>query len=295
MGVYNSTLSALIVLSLSTLCKTQNNTKVQLDLLFPQNNTLYKPVYPFPIVFAIHNAALSWPFGTIFRWQLMEVGITEHPEYQEPVWNVIDDGGYKPAVTFYNPTAGRGALPLSPFLFINSSLNIINTTATRFRLQYTFGLWTNCSDEVAESQVNRTKALRTIKVDGEVTFNISRNNGKVPSIEAGECATPLGAIGILGSNGSEYGFPCPIRQNPPPETEECKFKADLAIAKEVADAMIRQSDCRGQSWPNVTGLLGPCHGKDSLRFGSLSGTTVGASLGKFAIFAGALGVAVLVL
>jgi hypothetical protein len=293
MAIFNLHYFVLSVLSILSLCRTQNNTKVQLDLLFPRSNAVYKPVYPFPIVFIVHNAALSWPFGTQFSWQLDENGTVEHPKYQLP-WKGIDTGGYYPTQTLFNPTQGRGAPPPSPFLFINSSLNIINTTSTMFRLRYRFGLWSNCSDQQAESDMNSTKAYRSITVIGEVFFNISKDNGKVPSIEVGEYATPLGAIGILGTNGSEYGFPCPIRQDPPPETDEYLFKADYSVAKEVAHAMVGRSECRNQSWPNVTGLLGPCIGKGSTRFVSLSGPAMEASLGKLVIFAGILGFTVLV-
>jgi hypothetical protein len=64
MGTFNIILSALALLSIITPSWAQNNTKVQLDLVFPLNNTVYQPIYSFPVVFAIHNTALSWPFGT---------------------------------------------------------------------------------------------------------------------------------------------------------------------------------------------------------------------------------------
>lgn len=296
MGFFNTYHLVLSVLSILSLCRTQNNTKVQLDLLFPQSDAVYKPVYPFPIVFVLHNTALSWPFGTQFIWDLSEIGTSVDPRYFEPRWPGIDGGGFSPTHLYSGqaPPNFRGAPPPNPFLLVNSSLNIVNTTSSRFRIRYQFGLWRNCSSERAERAVNSTKAYRSITVYGEVFFNISRENGKVPGIEVGQYATPLGAIGILGTNGSEYGYPCPIRQDPPPETDENSFMADYSVAKEVADTMVRISECRFQSWPNVTGLLGPCRGKDSTRFTFGSGGTMEASLGKFVIFAGALGLAVLV-
>jgi hypothetical protein len=35
----------------------------QLDILFPRPNETYKRVYPFPVVFALHNPAALWPYG----------------------------------------------------------------------------------------------------------------------------------------------------------------------------------------------------------------------------------------
>jgi hypothetical protein len=290
MWTSNHILSTLAVLSIISPCQAQNNTKVQLDLIFPRSNTVYKPIYPFPIVFMIHNAALLWPFGTKFRWRLLENGINRFSDKLEPQWQVIDNGGYTPTETIRTPTDGRGAPPPSPFLFVNSSKTIIKTNATAFKLQYSFGLWKNCSDMIAESEANLTATRPTYTIDGEMFFNISRDNGEIPNIlggEGGDCATPLGAIGVLGSNGSEFGFPCPVRQKPPPEPDLCKFKVSPPIASEVADAMIRETHCKAKTWPNVTG---PCKGKDSI-FGS---ATI-ASPAKFAVLAGALGFGIILI
>jgi hypothetical protein len=138
---------------------------------------------------------------------------------------------------------------------------IVNGTSKEYRLEYKFGWWTNCSDLVTELANNYTEAESTFTMSGRVLFNISKENGEPPTIlRDANCAPSLGAFGILGSNGSEYGYPCPVRQKPAPQPDSCKFEGNTLATKQVSDAMNRVAQCRGKSWPDVTGMLGPCHG-----------------------------------
>jgi hypothetical protein len=168
LATLNLIFSMLAVFGITTPCQAQSNTKVQLDLIFLRNNTVYKPIYPFPIVFAIHNAALSWAFGTKFRWRLSKNGTDRYSDKLIPQWQIFDDGGYKPSGTLNSPTEGRATPSPSPFLFINSSAQIVNSTATVFLLEYSFGLWTNCSDMIAEREMDPEATPSTYNVDGEI-------------------------------------------------------------------------------------------------------------------------------
>jgi hypothetical protein len=44
---------------------------VQTDIVFPRNNTVYKPVYPFPIVFALNHFADVWQYKPVLNWRLL--------------------------------------------------------------------------------------------------------------------------------------------------------------------------------------------------------------------------------
>lgn len=63
-------LLALLLLLASTFTSAVDPNVVQLDIVFPHNDTVYKPVYPFPVVFAFHNAAVAWPFKFNLQWNL---------------------------------------------------------------------------------------------------------------------------------------------------------------------------------------------------------------------------------
>ena len=43
---------------------------IEIDVIFPRSGETYAPVSPFPVVFAIQNAALAWSFGFQFEWKI---------------------------------------------------------------------------------------------------------------------------------------------------------------------------------------------------------------------------------
>jgi hypothetical protein len=50
-----SQLRLLYALSTVYPCSSLSTSTVQVDILFPQNNTVYKPVHPFPVIFNLYN------------------------------------------------------------------------------------------------------------------------------------------------------------------------------------------------------------------------------------------------
>ncbi|KAG4441994.1 hypothetical protein IFR05_002520 [Cadophora sp. M221] len=49
--------------------------------------------------------------------------------------------------------------------------------------------------------------------------------------------------------------------------EECAFRVDSAAAKQVESEMLKVASCNGTglTWPNATGLIGPCPAAKSYR------------------------------
>ncbi|KAF2667537.1 hypothetical protein BT63DRAFT_480486 [Microthyrium microscopicum] len=254
-------LIALIFFSIISTILAQNDTKVQLDLVFPKNNSVYKPVFPFPVVFAVHNAALSWPYRVLFWWDLIAMDIDGHEPLLLPI---IASGGYDPHWPLDSRTFSRGAAPPSPFLLINSTSQMVNTTSQSFMLQYRFGLWNNCSVIRKEMKDNYASKNSIYDISGEVYFNVSREHGDTPNISSGgKCATPLGAIGILNRTADEEGWACPDLQSPPPKPDSCAFIVNDSVANAVATAMVSEMECmQKETWPNFTGIVGKCFGKE---------------------------------
>src|ERR1700760_440031 len=64
----------LVFLAISSLsiqsCFAANPVVVQTDIVFPRNNTVYKAVPSFPIVFALINFADIWQYQPIVAWRL---------------------------------------------------------------------------------------------------------------------------------------------------------------------------------------------------------------------------------
>jgi hypothetical protein len=47
------------------------DTTIQADLVFPKNNSVYQLVFPFPIVFALHNFSTAWHYNPLLWWRLL--------------------------------------------------------------------------------------------------------------------------------------------------------------------------------------------------------------------------------
>jgi hypothetical protein len=66
-------------------------TTVQPDLIFPRNNTVYKPIYFFPVVFALHSGSVAWPFVVYWEWDIMNIR-------NGSLTDVLSSGGYTPGI-----------------------------------------------------------------------------------------------------------------------------------------------------------------------------------------------------
>jgi hypothetical protein len=61
----------LIELCLFQLCHSVD-ANLQVDLVFPKNNTIYQSAYVFPIVFALHSPFSAWQYKPYSQWRLLE-------------------------------------------------------------------------------------------------------------------------------------------------------------------------------------------------------------------------------
>ena len=216
---------------------------VQLDLVFPRNGSVYKPVYPFPIVFAIHNAAIAWPHSFLFDWSI-------YARQDNGSTTDTDSGG------FSVDKAQNQSFP-DQFLFINSSSIIINTTSTRFFLRTSFGITNNCSSDTAPDRTEWGYVH-----PGEPVWFYLSPDGELPNImNVTDCPKTLSTFGIQGTYNSALGKTpsCPVLTQPPsPPKENCAFKVDAEVARQVESAMLQTASCTSGSWPNATGLIRHC-------------------------------------
>lgn len=99
------------------------NTTVEIDLVFPQNDT-YTLVDPFPIIFIIQQAPLAYGFGFTFSWNITGIG-----SYKE----VYNDQGN--VFSFWEHQT-----PPDPYIVLNSTLSQDTIPADQFALPA--GQWT---------------------------------------------------------------------------------------------------------------------------------------------------------
>lgn len=218
----------------------------QLDLIFPRNNTVYQPVYPFPIVFATHNVQPAWDFALTVSWTLVNV--------RDPSF-IGDFGAAQTGDRLYDYLDGnpRYLFPEGQLL-IHSTPMLANTTGTEFRLDVEFSLYHNCSPPV---QIHGTRGAH---LKHQIFFNISRD-GELPQMQAGGmCAMPIAAYELADPETDIYRSGCTQLLDPPPALRTCAFEIDASLQRQVEAQMLNHSGCAlsSPSWPNVTGLVGPC-------------------------------------
>lgn len=212
---------------------------VQLDLVFPRNNTAYKPVYPYPIVFALHNLEALWDYDFLFTWTLR---------------------AFEPRETLAGSSFGRTRddgrpLPPNPHLLIGSTREIVNRTSTRFALIYNFAIYRNCT----ANHSNTDPRDENEAINGFIEFSTS-DTAELPDIAAAPCPEVLLTVGVEGNSTlPDTHLPCPILAEPPPAGESCALRVDSALEKRVASEMLKAAACPpdSKSWPDVT-LVDKC-------------------------------------
>jgi hypothetical protein len=222
-------------------CSAVDNVVVQADIVFPKNNTSYKPTYPFPIVFALINFADVWQYKPVLNWRLLG-------KQSSGDWGLSEEGSMGWTTnTPYQLSSG-------PLLAINSSHNIIPENLSSYALQYDFRLGprpNDCSGPGFQPESSGSVGATSAFFTGRILFNISNITGIVPDIEgSGECGTPLGAVGYAGPN--ETNSSCPLLSWPRPKPKTCAYTVNAQSASQVTQAMGNQSHCKALRWPSFT-------------------------------------------
>lgn len=108
--------------------------KIEIDLIFPRNNTSYIPTNYFPIVFAVQNAGTAWPLG-------LELSVEVRPDV--PPFSGADSDAFHLGGDA-GPTSGNATS--DPSLLVQASKIITNTTEGRFFILWSYVLDNTCAE-----------------------------------------------------------------------------------------------------------------------------------------------------
>jgi hypothetical protein len=211
------------------------NFTVQADLVFPRNDSVYQPVYPFPIVFALSNFSRAWKYMPMVAWELTKYDPTSRQAYfanrEFAGWN-------------RNGTVPNWGAQPDKYLSIHWSHSPSNYNDSYWRLEWSFYVGKDdCLDGPDEKSKGST---------GRIFFQTSNLTGIMPNLMAsGPCPLPLYAVGITGENKSDEK--CPLVSTPPP-APSCGFPVDKLVVDQVAKAMVDVSGCKNTTWPGGTGV-----------------------------------------
>lgn len=187
------------------ICHALDPSVLQVELVFPRNNTVYKPTKDFPIVFAIHNFSKGWKYRPSVLWDISSWDTTR----DKPI-NIASDGtiGVNP---FLDPKRNYGPSPPDTYLAINSSNKLTQEILhldppvvagpmyfLNFRLDLDQG-W-ECAGPVNRSKYSWEAKHPWVEA-GRIIFSLNSTTGVDAKVIAdNSCAQPVGTIGILGEN-----------------------------------------------------------------------------------------------
>ncbi|KAL6365292.1 hypothetical protein LRP88_01279 [Fusarium phalaenopsidis] len=220
------------------------------NLVFPRPNETYRPVYPFPVVFAITGAAEAWPYQFNFRWSL-------EGNHSWPIR--VDD---RPLVSDKFPektTFTRGQLEpaAEPYYYITGTDLVVNSTSTEWLLIWRLQIAQECEPGEYGSYG---------KV-GQITFSTSPN-GSLPSMSATSGKPcPFEALHLrFLENGTtpedvkryRYSNSCVVVTDQEGSGDPCKIDTGSKLKSLVTAKMLETASCPvNQSWPDEENLRGP--------------------------------------
>ncbi|KAF2664249.1 hypothetical protein BT63DRAFT_460552 [Microthyrium microscopicum] len=230
---------------------------IQVDVIFPKNNTVYQPVYPFPFVFAVHNFSTTWIYRPTFTWTLQ-------------AWNTH---GYPRDVSFgyigWDTMKGQDSWgpPPDEFVAVNSSASQADDITDPVFV-----------DDLQRNQSNETRWSLAVKIwfnnatcfdqkvlTHRIWFNTSIQAGVMPNLGAvGSCPSVSLATGVQGqSQKNETNEICNIYTNPL-DASACAFTMNQQLLDRVPKEMVAVTRCANVSWPNSTGIGTRCVSGKSL-------------------------------
>ncbi|RSL63084.1 hypothetical protein CEP54_005416 [Fusarium duplospermum] len=224
---------------------------LQVNLVFPRLNETYRPVYPFPIVFAITGAAEAWPYEFSFSWWM-------EGNHSYPIQ--IDDlplaSGELPEKTFF--TEGNLEPAVEPYYFIDGKGLVANSTSTEWQLGWEFWISQECEPGEHGSYSKR----------GEIGWFSTSPNGSLPSMAATtEKSCPLEIMHLrflenktTPEDVKEWRFSnsCVVVTDQEGSGDPCKIDTGHELDSLVAAKMLEVASCpTNQSWPDEQNLRGP--------------------------------------
>ncbi|KAF5970285.1 hypothetical protein FCOIX_10483 [Fusarium coicis] len=216
------------------------------SLIFPRPNETYRPVYPFPIVFALTGAAKAWPYGFKFQWRLEGNWTTPMKKEDVPI-----DHGSAPDWLYSSGSLDRAT---EPYFVVNATDIMSNTSYKEWELGWSLPVLQECSPGPE----------RYWKY-GSINFSIS-SSGSLPTYKPkGRCPLEIQHTRFLDNKTTpkevvedRRSESCVVVTDQEGQGDPCSVDTGHELAAMVRGEMLRYAGCpENQSWPDEENLLGP--------------------------------------
>lgn len=221
------------------------------NLVFPRPNETYRPVYPFPVVFAITGAAEAWPYQFRFTWGL---------EGNHSGTVHVDDrplaSGDLPEKTLF--TEGQLEPAEEPYYFIVGRDLLANSTSTEWLFDWRLEVSDDCDPQEQGKSFSRV---------GHMNFS-SSPNGSLPNMTANTgkpCPLEVLHLRFLENKTTpedvkkyRYSNSCVVLTDQEGSGDPCKIDTGSKLKSLVTVKMLETASCpTNQSWPDEENLRGP--------------------------------------
>jgi len=218
--------------------------RLQLDIIFPKNNSIVAPVYPFPIVFRSYNWSAAAQYKPALLWSLYGLELLNGEEKLVRMdsigWSIQHDGEKEP--TFgHDPNTNISI----------QSVKLAERPMVRYMLEYDFRVGVGDCFDLNSFIYGDGRRYR-----GRIFFEANNKTGPVPTAQNFTgCGTSLGAVQVTGQN-LTYGVTCPVAQVPVPTLDGCLSPVDQKDFEQISRVMASHTNCPNASWPLGTGRTG---------------------------------------
>lgn len=195
------------------------STTTQADLVFPRNNTVYKPSRNLPILLALHNFTTAWKFEPAAWWELSS--------FDEKAGEWRSNGGGVVGWDTFNDTKLGWPSPPDLALAVNVTESLDYRSEGRWSLKYGLSSAANACLDSADIWFPH----------GRIFFNTSNVTGIAPDLStASSCALPIGALGFEGPNLTSNGS-CVLFPKSQPAAVPCGIAVTPATADYITKAI----------------------------------------------------------
>lgn len=216
-------------------------TTVQIDIVFPRQNTTYPPTASFPLVFALQGASAAWTFGYFLEWRI-RLSSTQC----ETQCGVIASGGMSIdtgiSVSFGDEDSYvylDNAQGLNGSGGENGTIVLGGRDDGEWLLEWDFGFARNCSQIEGGGVANEGGR---IAATGSVVFATGTGAVNDVRMQLGECPAVGGAVGVVADLDG-----CPeLGDTAEGDEDACDVEVPEDVVEEVAGRFSGEANGGGQ-------------------------------------------------
>ncbi|KAK8054920.1 hypothetical protein PG993_000147 [Apiospora rasikravindrae] len=250
-------LGVILLLAPATMADRVLPADLQVDLIFPRNDTTYAPTQWFPVVFGVKNLDAVWPMG-------ISLGVSV---IDDQFWKNESSRGWQYQLPSIDFAKALDSTAPGEYLFHIPAVNMTNGTTSSYTVGWELNIRHRCFDNGTDRKEDGPRDGWSNSPDGVrrrwIVFHTAPG-GELPDIEAtvNSCrepdVDPSTAVRVTKMGETQWKYPaetCPWLETDI-RPSKCAFQpVAKALAANVSETMLSKMRCKEGSWQTITA---PC-------------------------------------